>query len=951
MKKERTMKKESENFNGSLSRRVFMKGVLAVSAASALPGCAGKSLNAAEGNELSPNPNKIDLRETRKVYSTCPVECLTHSLNCQLVGDTVVRVEPTRKPDDPYFTTACARGMSRMQFLTENRVATPMKRVRKNPAIKNNNEDSFISISWEQALDEIASKLKPLRNDQGVLLCTGSGNMGPIANNLLSNFFSFAAPNRIVHIGNSCCQGADDGMVTAFGERRIDTRDTIKNAHCIICWGNNPATTSNTYWKFVAEAREKNNAEIIVIDPRYSESAEIANQWLPIKPGTDTLVAIGMLRHIFEKHFDGSQPGWIDEEFLKHRTNASYLIDISALTDDDNKPVIPAAGEKAYNKMYNMKYMTDSDGNPCVWSGGKAVAAELNKGRNTKPLQNPDLFYADREKGITTVFNLMLGLYAGDKKVIVKKFGNFSDLQYFYDPTYCDETISGYTGVAISKINSTAAVYASSGKKSMIIQNMGGAMRTENGGHMCALHCILSMVTGNLGEPGNGVDDTSGYATSGGMQTGDMKKLNVANTYITQPRPKGNMSGYTIPFGVLGQRLSDANRGKPQDVFLPSSKFPAGTKDPQLKFLWVASRSLLTQFPNTNALKDALLTTETVVVAKPTWNTDADYCDYFLPVATPFEYNDIGAHNRNKYVQIMENGIMPYGQALSDMQIMRRLAKLVLNADEAAQFDHDDEFYVKDIIENPANNFEINGITYKGLQKEKAIRPASLALPWVPFWNHEFKGACATNNRAKLFITEWQSMEASPGKPAGYKYPRLSPNPAKDLFRGPFPRFVPALESSLPWAPVSGQGWTSALYWEKDFGKLPQRWQDIRNEYDLNCVQIKVARSVHASFTGLPWIRELFGEKGIVMIHPDNAEKIGIKDGDLVTVSSAIGSIERFAMVTSRVVSGVVCVENGWWDKYGPLSSSTIVAELPDPMGCGHTHNNTLVKITKGGLK
>lgn len=151
----------------------------------------------------------------------------------------------------------------------------------------------------------------------------------------------------------------------------------------------------------------------------------------------------------------------------------------------------------------------------------------------------------------------------------------------------------------------------------------------------------------------------------------------------------GKSNTHDIPFGLLGRRVLAASKGSPYDTYL--HKEGMDTKDPHIKFWYLASSCLLTQFPNTDALKEALRRSECVVTAKPTWNTDADYSDYFLPVTTPFEYEDIGVANRNKYIQVMEAGVTPYGQSLSDQQILRRLAKLVFDDPEIiASFDHDD---------------------------------------------------------------------------------------------------------------------------------------------------------------------------------------------------------------------------------------------------------------------
>jgi anaerobic selenocysteine-containing dehydrogenase len=570
-------------------------------------------------------------------------------------------------------------------------------------------------------------------------------------------------------------------------------------------------------------------------------------------------------------------------------------------------------------------------GQPAVYdaSTSSIVAAELNTGRNGTPTQNPDLYYYNSMPNVITVYELMRALYAGDLLTAAMAAGApviNTGFENLHDPTYVYPNIVSTTGIdSIQVLMDCADAYVGSGQKSMIIQNMGGGGRVENGGHHFALQCILSLVTGNIGDPGNGVCDTAGYGAPQGFQTGDPARIATSSTYATELAPAGPT--YSVPFGVLGDRMRAANNGAPKPSFVPSA-----LSDAPMQFWYVATKSLLTQWPNTDAFREALQSTEMVVVAKPTLNTDADYCDYFLPVTTPFEYADLGAANRNKYVQVMEAGVRPYGLALSDMQIIRGLAKVVFddNPAVAAQFDHDDDFYVENIISNPANNFASNGIaSYDALKELKSVRPSSITRPWVPHRYHEFLGSRAINGRAKLFLTEWQSDVT-------YPYPRLSPNPAKVLFRGPFPRYVPAMESQLPLLP--------------DFTALPAEYITYRAQYSLACVQFKNLRSVHASFTGLPWIREAFGEKGIVLIHVEDALERGIYDGDIVTVRSHTGKVERIARVTTLIMKGVTAIENSLWDKYGPRSSSTVGAELPDPMGCGHTHNNTLVEVERGGL-
>lgn len=952
------------------SRRTFMKGAAATAAAVSLAGCSKSDDN--ETYEPGKAGNAPDLREVRKVYSACPVECLTHSLNCQLVGDEVVRVEPTRKPDDIYFTTACARGMSRMQFLTENRVLTPMKRIKKGTetsplgvVLKNNAIDEWVSISWEQAIKEIGEKLKQLKadNEKGIMLWTGSGNMGPIVNTLLVNFFNHISPDRTSKLGNSCCAGVDAGMVPVYGKRGIDTRDTIRYSKCIINWGNNPAETSNTYWKFVIDAKLA-GAKIITIDPRYSGSAEKSDMWVPIKPGTDVLFGIGMLRHIFQSDVTGGgDKTWIDTNMLKYRSNAPYLVDISKIVNKDGSLI-----EKAYNKLFEVSIKTvdvvGADGKttqkkPLIWDGTAGVPAEENKGRG-KNTQEPDLYYTNKTDKVTTVYQLMRALYAGD--ILTAGEGAVPEpLRTLHDPNYRDEagtegevrysSISDVTGASKATIEAVAEAYASSNnnydsdgipvRKSMIIENMGGGQRNEHAGHECAMHCILSVITGNVGGRGNGVDDTSGWSSAAsGLQTGDIAAPGTAIPGLKNAKVTGT---HDIPFGVLGRRALAAAKGRPFATY--KKKDNNAAEDPVIKFWYLASSNLLTQFPNTDMLKEALRYSECVVTAKPTWSTDADYSDYYLPVTTPFEYDDIGAANRNKYIHLMEAGVKPYGQARSDMQILRDLAKVVFDDPEIiANFDHDDDYYPKAIVENDANNMKVNGLnSYEDLKAKKTVRPEAYPLPFVPLHNLEFKNDL---NRAHIFIPDW-NMDTGKVSDCKSNIDR-SPNPARDLFRGPFPRYVPALQSHLAWLsdfPWLGKGKLSNVPLDID-----QDYKDIRDKYPLCNVQFKTLRTVHASFTGLPWIREAFGDRGIVIMNTKDALEYGISDGDIVTVRSWIGAVERVAKVTDNIMKGVTAIENGWWDKFGKVSSSTVGVELPGALNNAHTHNNTLVKITKGGM-
>ncbi|MDX7018423.1 molybdopterin-dependent oxidoreductase, partial [Klebsiella aerogenes] len=90
----------------------------------------------------------------------------------------------------------------------------------------------------------------------------------------------------------------------------------VKDSRYIRCWGNNPAVTMHAYFKNYNQAR-RNGARMVVIDPRFNETAAKADEWIPIIPGTDTALALGMIKLIIEENLT-------DKPFLRAHTGAVY---------------------------------------------------------------------------------------------------------------------------------------------------------------------------------------------------------------------------------------------------------------------------------------------------------------------------------------------------------------------------------------------------------------------------------------------------------------------------------------------------------------------------------------------------------------------------------------------------------------------------------------------------
>jgi anaerobic dimethyl sulfoxide reductase subunit A len=177
-----------------------------------------------------------------------------------------------------------------------------------------------VEITWDEALDEVASHLQRVRAEHGseaIFQAFGDGSVlgrGFSGDNASIRFFSYWAPVTVGKGGMSfhCVTVASNWMM---GEAvQSSDRATLLDSRLIILWGNNPAETRlvpNTN-HFIAEARDR-GAKVVLIDPRYTDSGIMADQWIPIKPGTDTALVAAMAYVMDEE-------GLTNSEFMQTHT-------------------------------------------------------------------------------------------------------------------------------------------------------------------------------------------------------------------------------------------------------------------------------------------------------------------------------------------------------------------------------------------------------------------------------------------------------------------------------------------------------------------------------------------------------------------------------------------------------------------------------------------------------
>ncbi len=257
--------------------------------------------------------------ETRVVRTTDSPNCTgACGWLATVVDDVIVDLKPAADyPCEEYNPRGCLRGMSMTHMIYgPDRIKKPLIR------IGERGEGKWREASWDEALDYVASKMISIRDNYGPesmllfnqVVGTGYVQKGAQVRMAALLGMSFATAydfNGDISMGFTHTMGIDcvECETKSWG-----------HAKTAILWSSNVFQTRIPDAQFLTRvAKQKNNCQIIVIDPRCSQTAKGADLWVPIHPGTDGLLALAMCYTTIENN-------WVDWEFLKKFTDLNTLI-------------------------------------------------------------------------------------------------------------------------------------------------------------------------------------------------------------------------------------------------------------------------------------------------------------------------------------------------------------------------------------------------------------------------------------------------------------------------------------------------------------------------------------------------------------------------------------------------------------------------------------------------
>jgi len=185
------------------------------------------------------------------------------------------------------------------------RVLYPMRRIAPKggagPATQNGT--AFQRISWEQALDEITTRLRSVAEDFGteaVLPYSYGGTLGKLGYGSMDRrFFHRLGASQLAR--NICSEAGAAGVKSVYGANMGTEPEQFSQSKYIIAWAANIHGNNVHLWPFIEEARRK-GAKLVVIDPYRTRTAACADWHIPINPGTDVALALSMMHVIINEN-------------------------------------------------------------------------------------------------------------------------------------------------------------------------------------------------------------------------------------------------------------------------------------------------------------------------------------------------------------------------------------------------------------------------------------------------------------------------------------------------------------------------------------------------------------------------------------------------------------------------------------------------------------------------
>ena len=241
--------------------------------------------------------------------AVCPLDCpdtcglLLHKENGKIV-------KVAGNPQHPVTQGAICNKVRNMaeRIYHPERVLYPLRRIGSKGA------GEFERISWDEAVAEITGQFKALSKQYGpesILPYSFYGNMGVLSvDGMDRRFFNALGSSKLKQ--SICNSAGNEGWKSVMGFNGGTVPEETVHADMILVWGGNIVST-NMHQVVLAEKARKNGAQVVVIDVHRNQTGQWADWFIPLHPGTDTALAVGMMHILF-------RDGLVNEAFMEQYT-------------------------------------------------------------------------------------------------------------------------------------------------------------------------------------------------------------------------------------------------------------------------------------------------------------------------------------------------------------------------------------------------------------------------------------------------------------------------------------------------------------------------------------------------------------------------------------------------------------------------------------------------------
>jgi anaerobic selenocysteine-containing dehydrogenase len=248
----------------------------------------------------------------RVVHAACPHDCPDACAVLITVDDdraVKIQGDPEHPVTRGFLCAKVAKYLDRVY--SPDRVLYPMRRVAPKGTSGN---AAWQRISWDEALDETSSRLKTIAaafGTEAVLPYSYGGTLGVLNNASMDRrFFHRLGASQLDR--TICASTGGEALLSVVGRKLGTDPEHFRHSRYIIAWGANIHGNNVHLWPFIEEAR-RNGAKLVVIDPYRTRTAKCADWYLPITPGTDAALALGMMNVIIGE-------GLHDAEYVAQHT-------------------------------------------------------------------------------------------------------------------------------------------------------------------------------------------------------------------------------------------------------------------------------------------------------------------------------------------------------------------------------------------------------------------------------------------------------------------------------------------------------------------------------------------------------------------------------------------------------------------------------------------------------